>query len=80
LLALAIPYSEGSRLLILIADYAGCNLPNRSFLCWLLIAKGPVNMSHALRNARCSVGTDCEYVTKCLCEKSLTKPRCISYS
>ena len=25
-------------------------------------------------------GTDCETVTKCLCEKSLKKPRCISHS
>ena len=29
--------------------------------------------------ARCCFRTDCEYVTKSLCEKSLNKRRCISY-
>jgi hypothetical protein len=39
--------------------------PNGSFLCWLLIAKGLCE--HAPRIEKCT-GTDCEYVTKCLCE------------
>lgn len=36
-------------------------------------------MIHALRSARRSFETDCEYITECLWKKSLTKPRCISY-
>ena len=38
-----------------------------------------MNTIHALRSARCFVGTDCEYVTKELCEKSLNEPTGISY-
>ena len=38
-----------------------------------------VNMIHGIEKCTVFFGTDCEYVTKCLCEKSLNKRRCISY-
>ena len=70
--------SSACRILVAYAE-PSCNLPNGGFLHWLLIPKGLRKHDSRIEKSRCSFGTDCEYVTKCLCEKSLNKRRCISY-
>jgi hypothetical protein len=65
---------------------AGTNF--REAARWQFIARESIWIARALLVGLCehesciekSVATDCAFVTKCLCEKSLNKPRCISYS
>jgi hypothetical protein len=45
----------------------------------LLLRPDQISVLGALSGKPAAFGTDCEYVTKRLCEKTLNKRRCISY-